>query len=382
MTVFKAYTKVLKACITTIILYTVILILFAGLNLETQDTSSTFSAAKPDIAIVNLDQNHALTNNFIQYLESRANIKEIDTNEISLDDALFYRDISYIIYIPEHFGRDFLNQKNPEIQIKSTGDYEASLANILVERYLSVASLYNKEDISFEELLEHINSTINNEVTLEVKSTTDTTKLTKATFYYNFANYSFIAGCVYVVSIILASFKEKNVRKRTIISSMDYRKYNRHLLLSNGLFVFVLWLFYVILSFFLVGSVMFTAHGLLLIFNSFLLVSCCLSLAFMIGNVITDKNAINGIVNVVALGSSFLCGAFVPPEYLPDFVIKTAHLLPSYYYINNNEMIKGLEIINFETLKPILINGSIIILFSVGMIIITNVILSKKRKID
>ena len=33
-----------------------------------------------------------------------------------------------------------------------------------------------------------------------------------------------------------------------------------------------------------------------------------------------NKNAINGIINVVALGSSFLCGTFVPVEFLPNRV--------------------------------------------------------------
>lgn len=382
MTVFKAYTKVLKASIVMVLIYTVILIAFGATNMQTSESSLSFTVEKPDIAIVNLDPNQSLTEHFIKYLESHTNIKDIDENVICFEDALFYRDISYIIYIPENYQNDFLNHKNPELKIKSTGDYEASLADMLIKRYLNVANLYNKEELSLKELLENIDSTINHEVTLEVKSSMDTTSLTRATFYYNFANYSFLAGCVYVVSTILASFKEKNVRKRTIVSSMNYRKYNRHLLLSNGLFVFVLWLFYVILSFFLLGNIMFSIHGVLLIINSLLLAISCLSLAFMIGSLISDKNTINGIVNVVALGSSFLCGAFIPLEYLPNSVIVMAHFLPSYYYINNNDLIKGLETVNYETLKPVFMNASIILLFAVGMIIITNLILSKKRKID
>ena len=125
---------------------------------------------------------------------------------------------------------------------------------------------------------------------------------------------------------------------------------------------------------------MFTTHGMIYILNSLIFTICAVTIAFLIGNLVTNKNAINGIVNVVALGSSFLCGAFVPLEWLPDSVIKIAHILPSYYYISSNEMITELEIVNFETMKPILINMVIILIFTIAFIIATNILSRNKRK--
>ena len=124
---------------------------------------------------------------------------------------------------------------------------------------------------------------------------------------------------------------------------------------------------------------MFTTHGLIYIENSFIFTICAVTIAFLIGNLVNNKNAINGIVNVVALGSSFLCGAFVPMEWLPDSVLKIAHILPSYYYISTNEALKELEVINLETLKPILANMGILLGFAMGFVILRN-ILSKKKE--
>ena len=126
---------------------------------------------------------------------------------------------------------------------------------------------------------------------------------------------------------------------------------------------------------------MFTTHGLIYILNSFIFTICAVAIAFLIGNLVSNKNAINGIVNVVALGSSFLCGSFVPLEWLPDTVIKIAHILPSYYYISSNEMIAKLEIVNFETIIPILKNMGIILIFMMVFIIATNIISRYNRKI-
>lgn len=83
----------------------------------------------------------------------------------------------------------------------------------------------------------------------------------------------------------------------------------------------------------------------------------------------------------MALGSSFLCGSFVPMEWLPDTVIKIAHVLPSYYYISNNEILKTLEEINFESLSPVLTNMAIVLAFALGFTVISNIVSKKKRKI-
>jgi ABC-2 type transport system permease protein len=331
--------------------------------------------------IISQDEEIGVTKNLIDYIKENCNIINIENNDESIDDALFYRDVNYIIYIPENYRNDFLVGKNPKIEVKSTGDYQASLAEMMLERYVNVANTYAKSIDSEEQMIEKINDTLSKQTKVEVTSKLDTDSMTKATFYYNFTNYSILAGCVYVICLILSSFKEEKVRKRTVISSTNYSTYNLKLLFANGLFAVVMWAFYVALSFVLVGNVMFTAHGFVYIANSFVFTMCAVTIAFLIGTLFINKNAINGIVNVVALGSSFLCGAFVPMEWLPDTVLKIAHVLPSYYYISNNERLVSMEVVTFETLKPILINMGIILCFAIGFVIVTNIVARRKRKI-
>lgn len=382
MTIFKTFLKVLNKCKAPIIMYTVFLIFFGGFNIKTSDNSMSFVANKPDVLIVNEDSDNNITNNLINYIKNNANIVDVKDNEEARNDALFYRDVSYIIYIPQNYAKDFLNNENPEIKIKSTGDYESSLAEMMLERYIKVANIYNETYSSEDEIISKINDTLSKETKTDITSKLDTEKIDKASFYYNFTNYCILAGCIYVICLILSSFKNENISKRTIVSSINYKEYNMKLLISNTLFSIVLWIFYVLLSFVLVGDIMFTAHGLIYIINSFIFTICAVTIAFLIGNVIKNKDAINGIVNVIALGSSFLCGAFVPAEILPDSVLKIAHILPSYWYINTNELVKTIEEFNFETLKPIIINMGVIIGFSVLFVIITNIVSNKKRKIN
>ncbi len=379
MIVFKTFLNVLKACKVPIIMYTVILVFFGAFNMQTSEHTIDFVDSKPSVTIVNRDEDRGITSHLIHYMESHTELKEFGSSE-EVDDALFYRDISYVIFIPEHFRDELLSGKRPHIEVKSTKDYGASLSEMMLNRYLKAIDVYLEFGMESEDaLIRYMDNMLLDDVDTKITSTLDTGQLSKASFYYNFASYSLLAGCVYVICLILSSFQSEKIRKRTIISSMSDRKYNTILLLSNLLFAILLWFLYVVLSFILIGNVMFSAHGLLYILNSFVFVLCALSLSFMIGKLISNKNAINGIVNVVALGSSFLCGAFVPMEWLPPVVLKIAHLLPSYYYIKSNNLIEEIEVFQMDSLVPIILNMVCILGFAVVFIVITQIVSRRKR---
>ena len=324
MTVYKTFFKVVNKYKFLIIIYTAMLILFAGFNMQTSQNSTNFVAEKPDVLIINNDKEQKLSKNLVEYIEKNSNIVDIENDEEARNDALFYRDVSYIIYIPENYSKDFLNGLNPEINIKSAGDAGSSYAEMMLTRYIKVANIYQKELQNEDELIKTINETLEKETETEITSKLDTDNLTRAAFYYNFMNYSILAGCVYVICIIISSFREEKIRKRTVISSMNYKKFNRQLLVSNGALAFILWLLYVVLSFILIGDIMFTTHGLILIANSFIFSVCSLTIAFLIANLINNKNAINGIINVVALRFKFLVWCFCASRMVARHYIKNS----------------------------------------------------------
>ena len=324
MTVYKTFFKVVNKYKFLIIIYTAMLILFAGFNMQTSQNSTNFVAEKPDVLIINNDKEQKLSKNLVEYIEKNSNIVDIENDEEARNDALFYRDVSYIIYIPENYSKDFLNGLNPEINIKSAGDAGSSYAEMMLTRYIKVANIYQKELQNEDELIKTINETLEKEAETEITSKLDTDNLSRAVFYYNFMNYSILAGCVYVICIIISSFREEKIRKRTVISSMNYKKFNRQLLVSNGALALILWFLYVVLSFILIGDIMFTAHGLILIANSFVFSICSLTIAFLIANLINNKNAINGIINVVALRFKLFMWCFCASRMVARHYIKNS----------------------------------------------------------
>lgn len=381
MTVFKAFWKVIKKYKGTIILYTVMLIVFGGLNMTSNNISTTFVDSKPDILIINNDEEVGLTKNLVDYLRSNANVIDVEKDEDSINDSLFYREVNYVIYIPENYREDILNGLDPEIEIKTTGDYEAGLAEILLSRYLKVQNIYSDSIDDENELISLINENMNIKTNVELVSKVDTTKTSKITRYFNFASYSIMAVVIYIICLVLSSFREKNVNKRNIVSSMNYKKQNRLILyasISYGVIIFIL---YVLLGIIILGTDILSLRGFIYILNTLLFTFCSLTIALFISTAINNKNAINGIVNVVALGSAFLCGAFVPAQWLPKSVLVFAHILPSYWYINSNDLLANLEVINITTLNRVFINMVVVLGFSLLFIVLNNIVSKKKRNI-
>lgn len=382
MIVFKTFLKIVNKYKGTIILYTVMLVIFGGINVSSNDQTSIFTSDKPDIAIVNNDEYKGITKNLIDYMGKNSNIVEIKDNEESRNDALFYRDVNYIIYIPENYRNDVLNGINPEINIKSTKDYNASLAEMILMRYINVQNVYSKVTIEENELIDNINNNLKENSTIQIASQIDTNTTNKITSYFNFASYSIMAVVIYIICLVLSSFLCGAVNKRIIVSGMNYKKHNLLILYSSLLYAIIVWILYVILGQVLIGNIIGNLRGTIYIINSLIFTFCSLTIALLISTLVRNKNAISGIVNVIALGSAFLCGAFVPSEFLPIKVVNISKILPTYWYIKTNDILKNMEIINFNNLKPLFINMLIIIGFSILFIILNNFASRQRQKIN
>ena len=263
MTVFKTYLHVLNKAKGVVILFSVLLIVFAATNMKTSDNNMTFVASKPDVYIVNGDESNSLTDGLIKYISDNCKIIKLKDDEEAISDALFYRDVNMIIRIEKGFGKALADGRRPAVKIESTGDYQSALAKLYLERYLKTAYTYADSGKAFsaEEMASHIEKALSTQVDTVVTTKLDTDKLNNISFYYNFLSYSIMAGTIYAICIILYSFRQEKIRKRIIISSMDYRKHNAILLLANCLLAIFIWCVYVAVSRILCGDIIFSAHG-------------------------------------------------------------------------------------------------------------------------
>ena len=247
MTVFKTFFRIVNKLKPTIILYTALLIIFGAVNMKTSDNNINFVNSKPDILIINQDVNKGLTKNLIDYMKKNSNIVKVENNEEKINDALFYREVSYVIYIPKDYRKNVLLGNNPKLDIKKTDEYDAHLSEMMLKRYIKLQNIYNKEASSEDELITLINDNINDDVNVKITSKVDTSKTYNIAYYFNFASYSILAIIIYIVCLALCSFKEESISKRINISSINYKSHNNKILLASIVFSSIVWLLFVII---------------------------------------------------------------------------------------------------------------------------------------
>ncbi|MFP4661668.1 MAG: hypothetical protein ACLFPF_05715 [Halanaerobiales bacterium] len=85
------------------------------------------------------------------------------------------------------------------------------------------------------------------------------------------------------------------------------------------------------------------------------------------------------IANVVALGTSFISGLFVPQFLLGKTVLSIASFTPNYWYVKSNNSIVKLAELDIASLAPIFINMSIVFGFALAVLSITLVLIKQKR---
>ena len=378
MTVFKTYWKIVKKNIGIIILYTVMLLVFGTMNLKANKNSFEFISSKPDIIIVN-NSSGIITDNLISYLKTNANVKNI-TDENDIDDAVFFRDANYVIYIPKEFENKIENGKEFNIDIKTNNSYDSYIASELLNRYLDVFSkymnLYNDKILAIQKL----DNTLNKKASVVIESKTNLNS--KTSLFYNFSSYSIMAIVIYIICLVLSSFNDEKISKRTSVSGMNYKTFNNYLYISSFTFTFIIFIVYLILSFLILKSSILNINGILYSLNMFIFFIVSFTMAILISNLVKSKGAISGVVNVISLGSAFLCGAFIPVKYMPSFALKIAHIFPTFYFIDNNEYIASLQNFDKASYDFVLKNFIIMTVFIIFFLILNTLVTRLKRKVN
>lgn len=378
MTIFKTYWKIVKKNIGIIILYTVMLLVFGTMNLKANKNSFEFISSKPDIIIVN-NSSGIITDNLISYLKTNANVKNI-TNENDIDDAVFFRDANYVIYIPKEFENKIENGKEFNIDIKTNNSYDSYIASELLNKYLDVFSkymnLYNDKILAIQKL----DNTLNKKADVVIENKTNLNS--KTSLFYNFSSYSIMAIVIYIICLVLSSFNDEKISKRTNVSGMNYKTFNNYLYISSFTFTFIIFIVYLILSFLILKSSILNINGILYGLNMFIFFIVSFTMAILISNLVKSKGAISGVVNVISLGSAFLCGAFIPVKYMPSFALKIAHIFPTFYFIDNNEYIASIQNFDKASYDFVLKNFIIMTVFIIFFLILNTLVTRFKRKVN
>ena len=385
MQVYKAYFKIIKKNIGQLSIYLIIFLLFAIIfgKVSTSPKDTDFESTKVNISIINKDENSKLISGLRDYLKENANIVDVGTSKEDLQDALFFREAEYIITIPKGFTKEIL-KGNKDINIEKTviPNSTSEIYMDLINRYLNTVKMYTStiDNISQAKLVSNVNKDLSHTTDVKIKTyDNDYSNNASCANYYNFFAYSMFAILILGISLVMISFNNKDLKRRNLASSLSMKNMNIQMVFANITYAVVVWFVMIIASFIMFKNYMFTINGLLSLLNSFVFTLAALSISILISNLVTSRNALSAVVNVIALGSCFISGVFVPQQYLGDTVLSIAKFNPTYWYVKANDDIAILVNYSNENMRPIFMSMIIVLGFALAVYAVTLVVIKQKR---
>lgn len=386
MTVFNAYYKIILKKSPQIIIYIVVFIcLSVFLGNTNTSLNSNVKERELNIAFINNDGDSPIVNGLKEYLNANVNIVDIPNTEKEIKDALFFREVEYIVTIPKGFTESFLDKDFNDISIeKSTIPNSTTSIYIdsIINKYFNLSKVYlnNIEGISDEEIVRLVKEDLKEESKMETTtSINEVENNKKRASYFNYMAYSLLSTLTLGICTVMTIFNNKDLKRRNYCAPVKRRNINLQIVLGNLSFSFLVWILNLSAGLIMYREFMLTTKGLLYMANSLIFTITALSISYLLANLLKSDSAISAAANIIGLGFSFLSGVFVPQAFLGEGVLRLASFTPAYWYVSANNAIATLGTYNLESMKPILLNMLIILGFGIAIFTLTLVILRQRK---
>ena len=255
MTVFKGFLTITKRNLEMVFLYIAIFLTISIFVQKTQRPSdmSGFEAECLNIAVIDRD-GKTLAKGLTNYLGAFHNIKKMADDTSLLQDKLFYRDIYYVVTIPENFEKKCLegNEKLPITKVPgSTSGYYVDQQ---INTFLNNIRTMTAGGFSISEALEYISGSVAvlPKVTL-IDKTGHGGNMAEHAFMFQYMPYIILSILCYILSYIMLSFENADVKKRILCSCISSRSLNFQLVLGHIVIGLGIWIICTVIPFALIG---------------------------------------------------------------------------------------------------------------------------------
>lgn len=334
MTVYRGFLTITKRNIRMVILYLIIFLSIAVLvQKATGGNMDEFEQVSLDIAVIDQDGGR-LAEGLTDYLSQYHTLVDLPNDPAIIQDRIFYREIYYVVIIPEDVEQRCLYGDEALPVTKVPGSNSGFYVDQQINTFMNDVRIMTRSGFPLSDAVQSVidNCTDKAEVTLIDKNGFGGVQPLHA-FMYQYMPYILISILCYSMSYIMIAFHNQDVKRRMMCSAVPARSQNLQLILGFATVGGAVYGICTLMPFLMYGSTFTNDPNMpYYMLNSFLMTLVALSLSFLIGTLVHNEEALSPVVNVVSLGMSFLCGVFVDLEILGKGVRTFAQFLPAYWY--------------------------------------------------
>ena len=379
MTVFKTYFKIAKKHMGNLIMYTAIFLSITMFIAQNNMSSvESYSGATVRIAIFDED-NSEVSKGLTTYLGIQHELVSLEKDLDAIRDALYIRKAEYVITIPKGFEESVLTgTEDNQLEVyKSPGSVTAQFVDLSIDTFLSTYKAYLAGGFTGTEAYDKTLQTIASQSEVSFYNEEASNTLPGIHYFYVYLPYALICIIILCIGPMLIAFHGTQIKDRVNCSKLSSFKKNMSLLCASSIYTLGIVLFYFVISLILYSSDVTADTIFLRLLNVVIQAFVCLAFTFLFSLLTKKVPLLNMFSNVFGLGSSFLCGIFVPREFLSDSVATFGRFLPAYWYINVED-----ALCNFspEAYSTITTGYLVQVLYGVAVLVIALVIGQYQRR--
>lgn len=348
MTVFKGYLRsawrMRYAMLPYIVIYLVFTMTFVILGAPGKNAGMTFQQSRLGIALEDKD-NSMVSAAVRSYLEKHHDITEsggsLDLKR--LQEKLYYARIQAVVRIPEGFGEAFLSggKENEILVTGQPGSTDTAYLQMGLGGALRMAKAYlaagDSPEAALNKGMEGINGNTQIHSNAAKKESASSVRQTAVTRYLPYVILSLLC---FLLGYVVREYRKPDMRKRLQAGAKSVFRRNLEQLLAFGVIGLFLFLLILILLTVMTGGDFLKDRAVVYYAGNILcMILAGLSLAFFVGVINKDTDALNGMVNIIALGMCLLGGVLVPESFLSSRVLKLSRFFPTYWYENTNTIL-------------------------------------------
>ena len=379
MSTFKTCVRVVAAHRLYILIYLVLLSVFGLLTgmARSEDDSSQVTTATASVAVIDRDGS-TISRGIKDYVESVGKVQPLEDSTQAIQDATAQNRVNYVLIIPAGYGQRLQQATRQGIEpprMDTVIGYESAsgaLMNVRTDSYTGQVADYlatlTDDPTRAVALAEE---TMSHSAPAE-RIAQDTAPLSHSFLVYaRFSLYPLMAFAIVTISTLMTALGRRAVRSRLDAAPVSGGARNLGLLgacLVVGV-VGWLWILGLGVAVFGAGSVTTSAPLLGVVgaaLGSYMLVA--VSLGFLMGQFGLGQNAANAVANIGGMALSFLAGAWVPIEWMPDAVARTARLTPGYWADQAISGAYNATSMSADVIRPLLVDCGICTLFAVAVL--------------
>lgn len=328
-TFFKIARKQIGSSMIYIAIFMVLCIMFSGMG---DKTKAEYQLSSCDIAVFDRDNTEA-SRQLIEYLKTVHTIHtDYEDDSELLQDNLYYRKLSYVLYIEEGFS-----ETNQLSNIKRQGTNVGAYIDGQISSYLSTKAAAMSAGYSEAEAYDIAVKALDQTGLVTYNGNKDNKNGKGVYYFYLYIPYILMMLMFTAVGPLLIAFNRKEARDRQNISSYPPRRRGFELFMAFTVISVIIWLLFVILGFWQTGGRL-SHRDMMCLINALAFTMVAAGMVSILGNFNISSGPFNMMCNILGLAISFLGGVFVPMEFFGKTLQNVAKLLPTYWYVKANDL--------------------------------------------